>query len=194
MHLRPEEALDLIEMRAPEEQVNFWNQHIATCSSCLDQLQAWRRIRALLKRENLESAPDAVTAMAHTVFEPPVARRPLREILASVVFDSFAQPALAGARGASSARQLLLSAEEIDVHLRVWTVGTERRIAGQLLSRDKSADVRGTRLHLVSAGKRMGTAEADKFGEFEFEEVTDGPLDLEIELPHLKITGALNPG
>ena len=40
----------------------------------------------------------------------------------------------------------------------------------------------------------MGTAEADKFGEFEFEEVTDGPLDLEIELPHLKITGALNPG
>ena len=71
MHLRPEEALDLIEMRAPEEQVHFWNQHIATCSSCLDQLQEWRRIRALLKRENLESAPDAVTAMAHTVFEPP---------------------------------------------------------------------------------------------------------------------------
>ncbi|HTG72876.1 MAG TPA: hypothetical protein VMB70_03870, partial [Terriglobia bacterium] len=114
MHLRPEEALDLIEMRAPEEQVHFWNQHFATCSSCLDQLQEWRRIRALLKRENLESAPESVTAMAHAVFEPPVARRPLREILASAVFDSFAQPALAGARGASSARQLLLSAEEID--------------------------------------------------------------------------------
>ena len=194
MHLSAEVALDLIEQRTTEDQVVFWNQHIATCQSCNDQLQAWRRIRALLKRENLESVPASITASAHTIFEPSTPRRPLRELLASVVFDSFAQPALAGARGALSTRQLLLSAEEIDVHLRVWAQGAERRIAGQVLSRSKTTDIGGTRLHLLSEGKRISSVEADKFGEFEFEEVTDGPLELEIELPHLRITGALNPG
>ena len=38
----------------------------------------------------------------------------------------------------------------------------------------------------------MDTAEANRFGEFEFFEVTEGPLELEIELQHLKITGDLN--
>lgn len=192
MHLTAEEALDLIEKRATEEQVRFWNQHFATCSSCTDQLQDWQRIHSLLKRENLESAPEALTALARTIFEPAVPRPSLREVIASVVFDSLSQPALAGARGAASARQLLLSAEDIDVHIRVSTRGAARRIAGQILSRDKSTDVAGTRLHLLQGGMRIGTAAADKFGEFEFEEVTDGPLDLEIEIPNLRIIGALN--
>jgi hypothetical protein len=192
MHLKAEEALDLIENRATEEQVQFWNQHFAICSSCLDQLQDWQRIHSLLKRENLESAPEALTALARTIFEPAAPRPSLREVIASVVFDSFSQPALAGARGASSARQILLSAEDVDVHVRVSARGTERRIAGQILSRNKSANLVGVRLHLLEGGKRVGTAAADKFGEFEFEEVTDGPLDLEIEIPHLRIIGALN--
>ena len=193
MHLRAEEALDLIEMRVSEDQIHFWKAHIASCSSCLNQLQDWQRIRALLKRENLESAPEPVTHMANAIFEPPVQRRALREVIASIVFDSFAQPALAGARGASAARQLLLTAEDIDIHLRVWTLGTERRIAGQVLSRDKSADLEGTRLHLLNEGRRVGTTEANRFGEFEFDEVVEGVLDIEIELPHVRISSVLSP-
>ena len=51
----------------------------------------------LLKRANLENAPQA---------------------LASLVFDSFAQPALAGARGgAAMSRQIVLRAEGFDIHL-----------------------------------------------------------------------------
>jgi len=192
MHLSAEGALDLIDKKAPQEQVEFWNAHILTCSSCDTQLKAWQGILELLKRAHLENAPELLIQSANSVFEPPAARRSLREVVASVLFDSFAQPALAGARGASAARQLLLSAEGFDVHLRVWSVGNERRIAGQILSRNKDKDVRGTQLHLLHEGKRMDTAEADRFGEFEFFEVTEGPLELEIELQHLKITGDLN--
>jgi hypothetical protein len=193
MHLRAEEALDLIEMKISDDQVHFWKAHIATCTSCLNQLQDWQRIRALLKRENLEDAPRPVTVLANSIFEAPAARRPLREVIASIVFDSLSQPALAGARGASAARQLLLTAEDVDIHLRVWTLGTERRIAGQILSRDKSMDVVGARLHLLNEGKRIGTAEANRFGEFEFDEVVEGALDLEIELPQLRIMGVVSP-
>jgi len=193
MHLRAEEALDLIEMKTSEDQIHFWKAHIATCSSCLNQLQDWQRICALLKRENLESAPEPLSHLANAIFEPTAQRRPLREVIASIVFDSFTQPALAGARGASAARQLLLTAEDIDIHLRVWSLGTERRIAGQVLSRDKSADLEGTRLHLLNEGRRVGTTEANKFGEFEFDEVVEGVLDIEIELPHVRISSVLSP-
>jgi hypothetical protein len=191
MHLSTEEALDLIEKKASQAQIDFWNSHILTCAGCGNQLKAWQEIRNLLHRHNLESAPAPVLHAAGAIFEPQAEKKSLREAIASVLFDSFSQPALAGARGSAAARQLLLSAEEFDVHLRISIVGTERRIAGQILSRGKDTDAAGAHLHLIQKGKRIETAEADRFGEFEFQEVTEGPLELEIELRHLRITGDL---
>jgi hypothetical protein len=193
MHLSAEEALDLIEKRATTEQIRFWDTHMGTCSSCRNQLEGWQKIREALKRESLESAPAPLVARAESIFEPPAARQTLREILASVVFDSFAQPALAGARGGSSSRQFLLTAEDFDIHLRIWALANSRRVTGQILSRGKNAALKNVSLHLLQEGKRIGTAAADEFGEFEFPEVVEGPVSLEIELPHLRITGALDP-
>jgi hypothetical protein len=194
MHLTTEEALDLIEKKASRAQTDFWNAHILTCTSCGHQLQTWLEIRDRLHRQNLESAPALVIHAAGAIFEPRARKTSLREVIASVLFDSFSQPALAGARGSAAARQLLLSAEEFDVHLRISTVGGQRRIAGQILSRGKDADVTGTQLHLLHEGKRIESAEADRFGEFEFHEIAQGQLELEIELWDLKITGNLNLG
>jgi hypothetical protein len=191
MHLSAEVALDLIEKRASQDQVDFWNGHLLNCAGCTERLQAWQRICSLLKRENLESAPEFLIRTGEALFEPQAAAgRSLREVVASLVFDSFAQPALTGARGASAARQLLLSAEGIDVHLRVSTHGNRRWIAGQILPRDKKTDLRGT-VHLLQQGKRIETAEADRFGEFEFFDIPEGPLQVEVELLDLKITGSL---
>jgi hypothetical protein len=191
MHLSAEVALDLIEKRASQDQVDFWNGHLLNCAGCTERLQAWQRICSLLKRENLESAPEFLIRAGEALFGPQAAGRSLREVVASLMFDSFAQPALTGARGASAARQLLLSAEGIDVHLRVSTQGNRRRIAGQILPRDKKAELRGATVHLLQQGKRIETAEADRFGEFEFFNITEGPLQLEVELSGLKITGTL---
>jgi len=193
MHLSAEEALDLVEKRATTEQIRFWDTHMATCSSCRNQLEGWQKIREALKRESLESAPAPLVARAESIFEPPAARQTLREILASVVFDSFAQPALAGARGGSASRQFLLTAEDFDIHLRIWALANARRVTGQILSRGKNVALKNVGLHLLQDGKRVGTTEADEFGEFEFTEVVEGPLSLEIEFPHLRIKGALDP-
>jgi len=193
MHLSTEETLDLIEKKASQAQTEFWNAHIPGCAACSAHMQAWQEIRDRLHRHNLESAPAFVTHAANAIFEPRN-EKSLREVIASVLFDSFSQPALAGARGSAAARQLLLSAEQFDVHLRMSTVGTQRRIAGQILSRGKDMDLTGAQLHLQSEGKRIETAVADQFGEFEFLEVADGPLDLVIELSNIKIRGTLNLG
>jgi len=195
MHLSSEEALDLIEARATEDQVRFWDAHLQSCSSCRKQLTDWKEMHTILKRESLESAPESAVRMAEAIFETPQESEPRgwRQLIASVVFDSFAQPALAGARGAGGNRQLLLSAEEFDIHIRLLGAGTERRLVGQVLSRGESAFLPGLQVHLLNENGRFETANVDSFGEFEFGEVPDGPLQLQIDLPRrLTITGSLD--
>ena len=194
MHLSSEEALDIIEGRATEDQVRFWRHHAQGCSSCEEQLVDWTAMHSLLKRQNLESAPETSIRMAHAIFQPPAVEESsgIRQIIASLVYDSFSEPALAGARGSAAPHQFLLSAMEFDIHIRVWEAGPERRLTGQIMSRDKKVDLQGAQLHLLHQGKRFGSTEADKFGEFEFEEVPKGSLYLQVDLPRLTITGALN--
>jgi hypothetical protein len=176
--------------------VRFWRNHVQTCASCEKQLSDWEGIRSLLNRKNLESAPESTIRMAETLSQqPPVEERVgIRQIIASLVYDSFSEPALAGARGAGAPHQFLLSAMEFDIHIRVWDSGSERRMTGQILCRDRQTIVLGAQLHLLHQGKRFGSTEVDTFGEFQFEEVPDGPLFLQIDLPRLTITGALNMG
>ena len=47
MHLSAEEALDLVEKTATPEKIRFWDTHMATCSSCRNQLEDWSKIRGL---------------------------------------------------------------------------------------------------------------------------------------------------
>ena len=194
MHLSSEEALDIIEGRASEDQAGFWRHHVQSCASCEKQLSDWEGVRSLLRRQNLENAPESAIRLAGAIFQaPPVeGREGIRQIIATLVHDSFAEPALAGARGPATPHQFLLSAMDFDIHIRVWQAGSERRMTGQILSRDKSVDLSEAQLHLLHDGRRFGSTEADSLGEFEFEEVPEGPLHLQIDLPRLTITGALN--
>jgi hypothetical protein len=46
----------------------------------------------------------------------------------------------------------------------------------------------------MSSDQRAVTTNADEFGEFEFKEVPEGPLQIQVELPQLIVTGPLSPG
>lgn len=117
----------------------------------------------------------------------------IRQVLASLVFDSFAQPSLAGARGgATTARQMVLRAEGFDIHVKIWGVTPCRHMAGQVLARGDGAFMHRARLHLIRDGERYSSTAVDKFGEFEFEAVPEGFLSLQVDLPHLTVVGTLN--
>jgi hypothetical protein len=192
MHLSAEEALDLIEKRTSEAQEGFWNSHFSACSACATHFQKWQEMHSRLKRSHLENAPADVLRPAEALFQPKVSeKRSIREVIASVVFDSFAQPALAGARGASAGRQFLLRADQFDIHVRIHGASPERRLTGQILSRGEDAFVRDAQLHLFKGFERMGTTMADEFGEFYFREVPEGPLSLQIILPEMTVVGPL---
>jgi hypothetical protein len=201
MHLTEDNALNLLEGRAQEPELTLWTSHVEGCTDCHEQLNFWREMLVNLNRSHLESAPEPLIRNAEAIFQAARARLPklreLREVLASLVFDSFSQPALAGARGASlgsstsSARQIVLRAEEFDIHVRIWGGQEQRRITGQVLARGESAFIGGANLHLMRDGERCGSASVDNFGEFEFPVVPEGMLNIQVDLPHLTIVGAL---
>jgi hypothetical protein len=192
MHLNSEEALDLIEQRVSEGQASFWAAHFEICPGCSKQFNEWKEMHSLMKRSHLEDAPQAALERAEAIYRPTVSeKRSLRELIASVVFDSFSQPALAGARGGSGSRQFLLSADQFDIHVRISGTFPERRLAGQILCRSVRPLEGPVKLHLLQGNQRLETAVTDEFGEFHFAEVPAGPLSLQIDLPDLTVLGEL---
>lgn len=195
MHLSPETALDLIEGRLQQQQQIFWNQHIQACSGCKQDLGRWREFGIDLKRSHLQSAPQQDLEKAIHTFpsQPQSAGLKIRQVLAAMIFDSLVEPALAGARGAAAeARQLVLRAEEFDIHVKIWGEPEHKQMLGQLLPRTGQSFVQSARFHLLRNGERLETTATDETGEFRFTNVPDGDLSLQIDLPNLTVIGALN--
>jgi hypothetical protein len=196
MHLKTEIALDLLEQRLDKNQELLWNQHLQGCNTCAKEIGRWRELRYGLKRSSLRNAPaEDMQNAVHLFRSPPEAgRSKLRRILASVVFDSFLQPALAGARGGIASRQLVLKSEMFDIHVKVWGSQNQRQLIGQLLAPTGENLGQEAQCHLLLNGKRLETKTMDDQGEFHFTNVPDGNLSLEIDLPSLTIFGTLDNG
>src|SRR5262245_52964342 len=123
MHLNMETAFDLMEGRLEKVVAEKWAQHVGSCSSCSKEFEEWRRFKTALERKHLTSAPQAMLASAFNLFDipaKPAGSSSIRQLIATVAFDSFSQPAFAGARGQAAARQVVLRVEEFDIHLRIW--------------------------------------------------------------------------
>ena len=195
MHLSSEIALDFVEGRLAKDQETFWIKHLESCSDCTQEVGRWRELREGLKRSLLMNASEQDLQKAMRIFPP----RPdghgstIRAVLATLVFDSFVQPAMAGARGTSAAaRQLVMRAEEFDIHVKIWGEQDHRQMLGQLLPRGGQDFVQAARFHLLRNGERLETTAVDETGEFHFTDVPEGDLSLQIDLPNLTVIGALN--
>ena len=124
-----------------------------------------------------------------------------QRILATLGFDSWAvSPVLVTRSALPTTRQLLFSAEERDVDLRIsWprTAGEPvgLTLAGQVLGPDDAGEV-----SLVRDGSPVGTVPLDEFGEFRFVGLEAGSYaltlrfgEVEIVLPPIDIGHAAPP-
>jgi hypothetical protein len=195
MHLSPEIAFDLLEGRLLPDQAAFWKEHLELCRDCAGHVEEWRIVGIALRRSHLKSAPDEDVRKAMSLFptSPQHKRSAIRSVIASIIFDSFAEPALAGVRsGAAATRQLVMHAEEFDIHVKIWGDSDQRQMLGQLLPRNGKNFVSTARFHLLRNGERIETTAVDDVGEFHFGYVPEGDLSLQIDLPNLTVIGALN--
>ena len=195
IHLRSEVALDVIEGRIGTNEMKALTEHMERCSSCSQQLAEWRRVHELLQATHLERAPVEFVERAESIFDAWPDRRPsIGEIMAAIVFDSHAQPAFAGARGATDARQIVMRAEELDIHLKISSNPFQQQIIGQVFARNESQYLSGVCLHLLQNGKPYKTTWSDNFGQFQFDEVPQAVFHLQIDLPKLTVVGGVSIG
>lgn len=148
-------------------------------------------------RQQLEDAPPALVQRAIDLWQPQAAPAsgPLRQLLATLSFDSAATSPLAlGLRsgGAASARQLLFSADGLDVDLRLApatsTAPLRWTLSGQLLGPDAGATAE------LKVGGYAARVALDELAEFRFELLPEGECrltlrsgDWTLELPPFRI-------
>ena len=196
MHLTTETALDLLGGRLHKDQEAFWKQHMQSCNNCTTDVQQWQQLTVDLKLSRLMGASEKDLANAMHIFSPTFqgSGSTVRTLLASIVFDSFLQPALAGIRGSSqTGRQIVMRVDEFDIHVKIWGENGRKQMLGQLLPRNgKELVVQTARFHLLRSGERLESTTMDEMGEFHFSDVPEGDLSLQIDLPNLTVIGALN--
>lgn len=182
-----------------EEWINFVNQlvvggpqqtmrkHLAAgCKNCRETVSLWQKVsKSAAAEASYQPAPDAVrlakAAYLATRLSTP---REKSKRLVEVLFDSFRQPALAGARSVViGTRQMLFRADpyQVDIQIEPKPGGGRILITGQMLDLSHPGVLGRDVLVTVSNNRGNSIVVAtNQFGEFSGELENSGDLELSI--------------
>jgi len=155
----------------------------AGCRPCADTLRLWLSAVEVAGRERAYDVPDALLRQVKGGFalQRPNARR---ELLASLVFDSFLQPLAAGVRAsAGGPRQLLYRAGRYAVRVRAEDEAATGRVSlvGQIVDEERPGSFLPEVTVLVFLGKEaIDQTITNRLGEFAFQDAPRGALQIAI--------------
>jgi hypothetical protein len=169
------------------------DSHVLQCEDCSDLQHELQEFVISLRSDASFEPPAEVLQWGVNLFQPMLPQesgRSIRKIIASLVFDTFDEPALAGVRRVGAPpRQLLFRAGDVDVDVKIESVETNDRISlvGQVLSNnEKFFD--NTPVKLESHGMVRYKTMTNFVGEFVFDEVPKDTYHLSVDLPEGQIT------
>ena len=188
-HIPVETLADIAEHRLTSEAREAALMHISTCSTCQDSLLQLQQLILTMRSDSTKDVPRDVLTSAINIFSQEE-RSPLRRIVALLTFDSRdAGPAYGMRSLLAVSRQLLYSAEDTDLDLRITVQNDECIVAGQVIGEGCSEG------HVEISGA-AGRSEATLNEVFEFTlppvpvgnySLTLRMLDLQIEIPDLEL-------
>ena len=191
-----ERLIDYLDARLDEAEAARMTAHLSTkCDTCDESRNWYLHVKSIAETDDSIAPPSWVLKRAVRIFE--TARRPrlaarVGQAIASLVFDSFARPALVDVRSAETAnRQLLYSAGDYTVDLQVASAEHSRAdLLGQVLMEGETAfdAVSGLKLDIARGGKVVYSVKTDEMGEFKFTGLEYGVYDLRVELSEGSIT------
>jgi anti-sigma factor RsiW len=196
-HLPFARLADLVEGRLAGEDEQAARAHLNECAACSEQSAQLARLTSLMRTDASEDAPRDVLMDAVGLFGPRRAARAespglLRRVVAALTFDSSSRTPAFGVRSglASPARQLLFSAGDLDIDLRLAAGGGGWTVSGQVLGPCAGGEVE------VEGGTGAGVARAtlNDLCEFTLPPVPEGVYTLrlrvdevEVEIPELSL-------
>lgn len=193
-----EQLVDFLDQRLDETEAEAVATHITGCSACASVTGWYERVRLITASDVSIAPPSWVLKRAVRIFDTKKLRQTpglterIGQAIASLVFDSFARPALAGVRSTETAnRQLLYRAGDYSVDLQI--APSERStldLIGQVLKEGEPSfeSVSGLKLDIARSGGVVFSAITDEMGEFKVSEIEPGVYDLRVQLPEGSIT------
>ena len=184
-HFTTEEWIDFVNRVVPGNKQKEMQGHLGSgCKRCVQTVSLWQKIQKGAAAEASYQPPDHAvrTAMAQFAIAGLTGKRKETNSLIEVLFDSFLQPAMVGARSSGSeARQMLYRAEpyQIDVHIEAQPEGNRLVVTGQLMDA-RHPEIVGRDV-LVTLSNRHGhlvRTVTNQFGEFHGEISNSGDIKL----------------
>jgi hypothetical protein len=186
-HYSTEEWVDFVNQIVTSGQQQAMQKHLATgCKPCKETVSLWQKVSKTATAEASYQPPADTVRLAKAAYlttrlnTPPKESRSLVEVL----FDSFLQPAVAGARSVViGTRQMLYRADPYQIDIQIEPKpGTNRLvITGQLLDLSNPGVI-GRDIQVTLSNNRGNTivAATNQFGEFSSELENTGDLELTI--------------
>ena len=181
-HIALETLVDIAENRLTSGALETAVAHVETCSACNDKLQRLQQVILLMRTDTAEDAPRDVLASAINIFAPKTTSI-RRRVVAALTFDSRAASPAFGMRSLNTDwRQLLYSAQDSDVDLRIRVQNDECTVAGQVMREECSGG-------LVELSGATGSTQANlnSLCEFTLPPVPTGKYSLRVVLPDVEI-------
>lgn len=192
-HFKTEEWVDFVNQVTPSSQQRAMQKHLESgCKSCSETVTLWQKVRNSAAAEAMYQPPAASVRIAKAAFATAgwIAQPKKAGGFIKLVFDSFMQPAVAGARSAGTGmRQMLYRADpyQVDIQIEAKPEGNRMVITGQLLDISRP-DIVGPEIQVSFSNKRGSVVHTvtNKFGEFRGEIENSGDLELSFPRPDEK--------
>jgi hypothetical protein len=182
-HISLQTLVDIVEGRATSAALEGAVAHISSCSDCVDTLRRLQQVILMMQSDTAEDAPRDLLQSAIDIFSPEREPPPLRHIIAILTFDSrHAGPAFGVRSLRSTSRQLLYSAQETDLDLRITVQNDECIVAGQVI-RDGCV---GGRVE-ISGDAGSAAANLNEVCEFTLPAIPLGNYSLRVKMPDVQI-------
>ncbi len=191
-HIKIENLVNYVDGVALDVDKVSVETHLTACNECAELKQELQILMMRLQEDSSLEPPAELLQWGINLFQPVMQPKtgPVRRLIASLVFDTFDQPMLAGMRRVGTPpRQLLFRAGDVDVDVKIEAMEASDRISliGQVLSADtKFFD--NTPIKLESRGLVRYHTKTNVVGEFSFDEVPKDTYHLSVDLPEGQIT------
>jgi|ERR1700722_968319 len=186
-HFGTQEWIDFVNQVVKGNQQEVMQKHLATgCKRCTETFSLWQKVGKTAAAEASYQPPAVTVRLAKAVFATAGMAQPQKESrgVIEILFDSFREPAVAGARSVViGTRQMLYRADpyQLDIQIEPKPGNNRLVVTGQLLDLSHPG-VLGRDIQVSLSDRRGNTVmvATSQFGEFSGEIENSGDLELTI--------------
>jgi hypothetical protein len=185
-HPTYETLINYLENRLSEADRTKLEKHLGQpCQKCSVKISRLRSVLAITAEDRTIAPTPDVLNRAFALYQKQVSSPilPHLRILAALQFDSRLQLSPAAFRGVTRARQLLFTAQQLDIDLQLTPEHGEYNLVGQILGPQQAEDQSLAFVSLQNkTGQLLKGTETDSHGQFTFRQILPGSYDLIFDL------------